>query len=184
MRRRAITLAVLGAAFFLLWPHPVSSQGASGQTPPGSLESPIGKVVAVEGAATIEHKVAVVTQVSVPGAPATAKVGDLVYTGDVIQTAADSKLSLVFADGTALNVFSNARMELNEFVYQPNSKWNSSLFNLAKGTFTFIGGKMATSGNMRVNTTAATLGIRGTTAHIVIGEDGSVRFSTLIEEKQ
>jgi len=74
-------------------------------------------------------------------------------------------------------------MTLDEFVYQPNGKWNSSVFNLVKGTFTFVGGKMVKAGDMRANTPTATLGIRGTTAHVVIGEDGSVRFSTLIEEK-
>ena len=103
---------------------------------------------------------------------------------DILETAAASKLGVVFTDGTALNMLASARMELNEFVYQPDGKWNSSMFNAVKGTFTFIGGKMAKAGNMRVNTTAATLGIRGTTAHIVIGADGSVRFSTLVEEKQ
>jgi hypothetical protein len=102
----------------------------------------------------------------------------------VIQTAADGKLALVFADGTALNVQSNARVELDEFIYDPNSKLNSSAFNLVKGAFTFVGGKMAKTGSLKVNTPTATMGIRGTSSHVVIGEDGSVRFSTLVEEKQ
>jgi len=37
---------------------------------------------------------------------------------------------------------------------------------------------------MKVNTAVATIGIRGTTAHVVIAEDGTVKLSTLIEEKQ
>ncbi|MCC6948563.1 MAG: FecR domain-containing protein [Bradyrhizobiaceae bacterium] len=156
------------------------SDRASAQRAPAD-ESPIGKVIAVEGTATIEHVVAVVV---VAGGQSNAKVGDLVYRGDVVQTGADSKLSLVFADDTALNIFSNARMELTEFVYNPSSTLNSSLFNLAKGTFTFVGGKMAQRGRMRVDTPGATMGIRGTTSHVVVGEDGSVKFSTLIEVKQ
>jgi hypothetical protein len=75
-------------------------------------------------------------------------------------------------------------MELNEFVYNPNSKSNSSFFSLLKGTFTFVAGKVAKTGSMKVDTPAATMGIRGTTPHVVISEDGTVKFSTLVEEKR
>jgi hypothetical protein len=169
-------------ASLLVRTDPVSAQTAPRAA--AGLDSPIGKVVTAEGSATIEHKAAVVVQVSVAGGPLPAKVGDILYQGDVIQTAADGKLALVFADGTALNVQSNARVELDEFIYDPNSKLNSSAFNLVKGAFTFVGGKMAKTGSLKVNTPTATMGIRGTSSHVVIGEDGSVRFSTLVEEKQ
>lgn len=149
---------------------------------PKPEEVPIGKVMKLEGSATITRKAVVAALASV-GGPVEAKVDAAVYQGDIIQTAAASRLGLAFVDGTALNVFASAEIELNEFVYLPEGKRNSSVFNLVKGTFTVIGGKMVRNGDMRVNTTAATLGIRGTSAHIIIGEDGSVRFSTLIEEK-
>ncbi len=146
-------------------------------------EAPIGKVMKLEGSATITRKAVVAALTSVAG-PIEAKVDAAVYQGDIIQTAAASRLGLAFIDGTALNIFASAEIELDEFVYLPEGKRNSSVFNLVKGTFTVIGGKMVRNGDMRVNTTTATLGIRGTSAHIVVGEDGSVRFSTLVEEKQ
>jgi hypothetical protein len=93
-------------------------------------------------------------------------------------------VSLVFADGTAFNVSSNARMELNEFVYNPDGKSNSSMFSLLKGTFTFVAGKIAKTGNMRLDTPVATMGIRGTTPHVIVSEDGTVKFTTLVEEKR
>ena len=71
---------------------------------------------------------------------------------------------------------------MNEFIYDPNSKSNSSLLSLTKGTFTFVAGKIAKSGDMKVNTPVATMGIRGTTPRVEIADDGSVKFSTLIEE--
>jgi hypothetical protein len=37
---------------------------------------------------------------------------------------------------------------------------------------------------MKVNTPVATMGIRGTTPRVEIAEDGSVKFSTLIEESR
>ena len=110
------------------------------------------------------------------------KLGDHVYKGDVVQTGADGKVGITFTDGTAFNLSSNARMVLDEFVYDPNGKSNSTLFSLTKGTFTFIAGKVAKTGDMKVDTPVATMGIRGTTPHVEILDDGTVRFSTLIEE--
>jgi hypothetical protein len=73
-------------------------------------------------------------------------------------------------------------MVLNEFVYDPKGKSNSTLFSLTKGTFTFVAGKVAKTGDMKIDTPVATMGIRGTTPRVEISEDGKVKFSTLIEE--
>jgi hypothetical protein len=72
-------------------------------------------------------------------------------------------------------------MALDEFVYDPNGRSNSTLFNLTNGTMTFVAGAVAKTGNMKVDTPVATMGIRGTTPRVEISEDGAVRFSTLIE---
>jgi hypothetical protein len=56
------------------------------------------------------------------------------------------------------------------------------LFNLSKGTFTFVAGKIAKTGDMKIDTPVATMGIRGTTPHVEISDNGTVKFSTLIEE--
>jgi hypothetical protein len=111
-----------------------------------------------------------------------AKVGDPVYRGDVIKTGADGRVGINFADDSSFNLSSNASMEMNEFVYNPAGKSNSTLISLAKGTFTFVAGNVAKTGSMKVDTPVATLGIRGTTPHIEISDDGTVKFSTLIEE--
>ncbi len=73
-------------------------------------------------------------------------------------------------------------MTLTEFVYDPNGKSNSSFLSLTKGTFTFVAGNIAKTGDMRVDTPVATMGIRGTTPRIEISDDGTVKFATLIEE--
>ena len=140
---------------------------------------PIGKVVVATGSVTLERANAVIVQVS---ADSQAKVGDLVYQGDAVATGADGRVGINFTDGTSFNLSNNARMVLNEFVYDPRSTSNSTLFNLTKGTFTFVAGKIAKSGDMKVDTPVATMGIRGTTPRVEISDDGSVKFSTLIEE--
>ena len=102
----------------------------------------------------------------------------------MVQTGADGKVGITFTDGTAFNLSSNARMVLNEFVYDPNGTSNSTLFSLTKGTFTFIAGKVAKTGDMKIDTPVATMGIRGTTPHVEISDDGTVRFANLIEENK
>jgi hypothetical protein len=143
---------------------------------------PIGKVVTAVGKVTIEHTDAVVVQARLSDDQASAKVGDPVYRGDVLKTAADGRVGINFADGSSFNLSSSASMEMNEFVYDPAGKSNSTLFSLARGTLTFVAGNVAKTGNMKVDTPAAIMGIRGTTPHIEISDDGTVRFSTLIEE--
>ena len=179
-----VGLILAGSA---LLPDSVRAQSNAAQPPAGSLESsPIGKVVTTSGSVTVEHARAVVVQANLPAASGVGqtKLGDLVYKGDVVQTGADGKVGITFTDGTAFNLSSNARMVLDEFVYDPNGKSNSTLFSLTKGTFTFVAGKVAKTGDMKIGTPVATMGIRGTTPHVEISDDGSVRFSTLIEENK
>ena len=142
---------------------------------------PIGKVVTAVGKVTIEHADAAIVQAKLSD-QAGAKVGDPVYRGDVIKTGADGRVGINFADDSSFNLSSNASMEMNEFVYDPAGKSNSTLVSLARGTFTFVAGNVAKTGSMKVDTPVATLGIRGTTPHIEISDDGTVKFSTLIEE--
>jgi len=182
MRTRIIAVFVVGlvitASSFIPGP-------AGAQTVPAvqaGIAKPIGKVVTVIGSVTIEHVNAVVVQANIASQGEQTKVGDPVYLGDVVQTGADGKISITFTDDTAFNLSSNARMALNDFVYDPNGKSNSTLFSLTKGTFTFVAGKVAKTGDMKIDTPVATMGIRGTTPHVEISDDGTVKFSTLIEE--
>ena len=176
-----VTAFVLAAASFV--PDPAQAQSDPAQPAVQNVaSSPIGKVVAATGSVTIERASAVVVQANVAGQAGQTKVGDLVYLGDVVQTGADGRLGINFTDGSSFNLSSNARMTLNEFVYDPNGKSNSTMFNLTRGTFTFVAGNIAKSGDMKVDTPVATMGIRGTTPRVEISDDGSVKFSTLIEE--
>ncbi|MET4274854.1 hypothetical protein ABIB68_003807 [Bradyrhizobium sp. F1.2.2] len=147
-----------------------------------SSSKPIGKVVAATGSVSIEHAGAVIVQANVSGEPGQANTGDPVYLGDVVRTGADGRIGINFTDGTSFNLSTNARMVLDHYVYEPDGKSNATLFNLTRGTFTFVAGSVAKTGDMKVDTPVATLGIRGTTPHIEISDDGSVKFSTLIEE--
>ena len=177
---RTIVLAFASVIFIgaLLAGGEVRAQ--SGQPP---SVAPIGKVLRVTGSVTLEHKNAALVQVGLtPGNPLQAKVDELVYQDDVIASGPDGAAGIAFVDGTSFDISPNSRMELNEFVYNPAGKGNSTLINLTKGTFTFIAGQVAHTGSMKVQTPVATMGIRGTAPRVQILDDGSVRFSTLVEE--
>lgn len=115
-------------------------------------------------------------------------VGDNVQKGDVVQAGADFSLTLTFIDGTVFGLSANARMVLNEMVYDPQGSSNSSLLSLIQGTITFVAGETAKNGDMRVDTPVATMGIRGTAVLVEIGFEvpgqGSappVKFQVLVE---
>jgi VCBS repeat-containing protein len=116
--------------------------------------------------------------------------GDTVNKGDVVQAGSDSSLGLTFIDGTVFGLSSNARMVLNEMVYDPNGSSNSSLLSLVQGTITFVAGETAKHGDMKIDTPVATMGIRGTAVLVEIafnlpGSDPStslpVKFQVLRE---
>jgi hypothetical protein len=182
---RAHTLAVLIAGGILVAGNMLARPGHAQNAPvqPAGQDAtakPIGKVVSATGSVTIQHVNAVIVQATL--GDARTKPGDAVFLGDVVQTGADGKVSIAFTDGTAFDLSSNARMALTDFVYDPKSTSNSTLFSLTKGTFTFVAGKIAKTGDMKIDTPVATMGIRGTTPHIEISDDGTVKFSTLLEE--
>jgi VCBS repeat-containing protein len=132
----------------------------------------IGTVVKLTGSATaIRNGVAVELNI-----------GDKVHKGDVVQSGSDSALGISFIDGTAFSLSSNARMVLNDMVYDPNGSANSSLLSLVQGTISFVAGDTAKDGNMRVETPVATMGIRGTAVLVEISADnGPTKFSILVE---
>lgn len=174
----ALNLGASGALSSLAW-------GQAGVA--GSLDldkNPIGKVITATGTIHLAHASAVVIQANLPPNDSEqTKSGDLVYRGDLIETGPDGALAITFTDGTSFNVSRNARMEVNEFVYDPGGKSNSTLLSLSKGTFTFIAGNVARTGDMKVDTPLGTIGIRGTTPRVEIMEDGSVKISTLVEDR-
>jgi fibronectin-binding autotransporter adhesin len=94
--------------------------------------------------------------------------GDNVEKGDVVLSGSNSTLGITFIDGTVFGLSSNARMVLNEMVYDPNGSNNSSLLSLVAGTITFVAGETAKHGDMKIDTPVATMGIRGTAVLVEI----------------
>ncbi len=131
---------------------------ASGAADAGKV---IGHVTKLAGNATVIRN----------GVSIVLNMGDNVHKGDVVQSGSNSSLGITFIDGTVFGLASNARMVLNDMVYDPNGSSNSSFLSLVQGTITFVAGQTAKHGDMKIDTPVATMGIRGTAVLVEIGFD-------------
>src|SRR5882757_7334753 len=150
----AVTGDVVEALVGSQAPDQYAQAGTQVQTSPLA----IGRVASLEGGATAFRN----------GVQVSLNVGDVVIKGDVIQTSGGSAVGVIFSDGTTFSLSSNARMVLNDFVYKAGGSANSALINLVQGSLTFVAGEVAHTGDMRVGTPVATMGIRGTLVGITV----------------
>src|SRR6266516_2615956 len=98
-----------------------------------------------------------------------AKRGDLVHLGDMVQTAADGAAGIAFPDGTIFNLAASGRIAVSEFLYDPSGTSNAALVNVIQGTFAYIAGKVAATGNINIHTPIGTVRIGGSAPSSGIG---------------
>ena len=135
-----------------------------------SVGKVVGHVVKMTGSASVVRN----------GVTAVLNVGDAVYQNDVVQTGSSSTLGLVLDDGTAFNLSASARLMLNDLNYDAGSTSNSSLITLVQGAASFVAGQVAKTGDMKIATPSAVLGIRGTVVQLdVSSTDGKVEVSVI-----
>ena len=109
--------------------------------------------------------------------------GDAVYQSDVVQTGSNSKHGMVLSDGTTFNLSAGARLMLNDLTYDASSTSNSALFTLVQGAASFVAGQVAKTGDMKLATPIATMGIRGTAVILDIDSiDGHVSVSVVNQQ--
>src|SRR5712675_962165 len=140
---------------------------AAGTAPAAKV---VGHVVKMTGSASIVRN----------GVTITVNEGDNVYQSDVVQTGSGSTLGLVMIDGTTFNLSANARLMLNDLTCDANSSSNSALFTLVQGAASFVAGQVAKTGDMKIGTPVAVVGIRGTAVNLDIDSvDGKVSISVV-----
>ena len=139
---------------------PAATPTASPAPDQAAAAEPIGNVATLTGSATVTRN----------SASASLNLQDDIFQGDILQTQANSALGVTFNDATTFNLTANARIEVDSFVYQDGGKQNGALFNVVKGTVAFAAAAVASTGDMRISTPTATLGIRGTTGLIEVPE--------------
>jgi len=153
------------------------TQPAQAQTPPSAraptatpsssatpaADEPIGNVATLTGSATVTRN----------NASTPLRLQDDIFQGDILKTASNSTLGVTFADATTFNLTANATITVDNFVYEEGGKQNGALFDVARGTVAFVAAAVAHTGNMKISTPSATLGIRGTTGLIEVPQGAS-----------
>lgn len=133
---------------------------APAATPQATAPEPIGNVATLTGTATVTRN-----NTTTP-----LQIRDDIFANDDVATSATSSLGITFNDGTTFNLRANARITIDNYVYEDGGQQNSALFNVAKGTAAFVAAAVAKTGNMKISTPTATLGIRGTTGLVEVPE--------------
>src|SRR4029077_10726676 len=87
---------------------------------------------------------------------------------DVVQTGANSTLGITFNDATTFNLKASTQITIDNYVYEDGGKQNAGIFDVAKGTAAFVAAAGAKTGDMKITTPTATLGIRGTTGLVEV----------------
>ncbi|MEE8189919.1 MAG: FecR family protein, partial [Kiloniellales bacterium] len=113
---------------------------------------------------TVEEVQGTVTATGADGLKLPLSAGSSVFQGDVLETPSDGAVNIVFIDGTTFSLGGDAKMVLDELIYDASSDTGSSLMSVVTGTFVFITGQVAKTGPdaMQVRTPSGTIGIRGT----------------------
>lgn len=90
---------------------------------------------------------------------------DLILFKDALATGKGGRLQGTLDDGTQLTLGENAKIVVDDFVYDPNKPGGALDIKVKKGAFLFVGGKVeAKSGaTVAITTPVVTLGVRGTT---------------------
>jgi hypothetical protein len=107
------------------------------------------------------------------GSTVTLKVGSRILHKERIHTSPTGSVQLLFVDQSTLNIAPNTNLLIDEFVYDPASGSGHMLTKLTQGTLQYIGGKLSHQGAVTIGTPAATIGIRGGTATVDHGTQGT-----------
>ena len=156
--------------------HRLAGAGAPQQVAQGGGAfgaQPIGSVETAEG---------VVTAIRADGIRVTLDAGDTVYEGDIIFTSGDGAVAIGFVDDTAFTLGGDARMVLDQLVYDPATNEGTSAFSVVQGLFSFVSGAIAKTGAeaMTVRTPVATIGVRGTEVAVQAAAEGAENVITLL----
>jgi hypothetical protein len=101
-----------------------------------------------------------------------AKLKDDINLGETVDSQSESALQILLLDETTFTVGPECVLTIDEFVYDPNSNAGTMTASLAKGAFRFMSGKVSNgTGNVKLNTPVASMGVRGTVIEGIIGPE-------------
>jgi hypothetical protein len=102
-----------------------------------------------------------------------AKVGDMLFVKDIIETGPDGGIGITFIDNTVFSAGPSSQIALDEFQFDSNDFRGAMLADMRQGTLAVVSGDIArsTPGAMKLRTPTAILGVRGTTFAVQVYGD-------------
>ena len=98
--------------------------------------------------------------------------GDRVYHTELIKTGKNSLATLLLDDNTQVSLGADTAVQLDQFIYNPDSTQGAVTLNSARGIFRFLTGLLP-SKSYKIKTPVATIGVRGTVFDVWNRKDGS-----------
>ena len=97
-----------------------------------------------------------------------ADINTRIQKGDILKTAADGKMGIIFEDDTVISMGPDSQLAIEDFLFQPDEKKMSFIARIFYGTISFLSGQIAKLAPELVNieTPDATIGMRGT--HVLV----------------
>ncbi len=130
----------------------------------------VGIVEEVSGKATV---------IRTDGSTHTITNGTKIFQGDVVETDGAGAVNIVFIDETSFAVSNNARLAIDEYVFDASTESGSSNFSVLRGVFVFTSGLIGRDDpdDVEIDTPVGSIGIRGT----IIAGDVDTGEITVIE---
>lgn len=134
--------------------------------------SAIGLVKEVSGDATVTRT---------DGTSEPVAMGMEIHQGDVIETGAAGAVNIVFIDESSFAVSNNARMAIDEYVFDPATQGGETNVSILRGMFVFTSGLIGRDDpdDVQIDTPVGSIGIRGTTIAGTINPDGESQITVV-----
>ncbi len=108
-------------------------------------------------------------------APRSIAVGNSIFRNESITTGPNGHLHILFRDESNMTLGPNAKLVIDEFIYDPETGAGNVVLQQAEGIMRFVGGAISKTGNVTINTTVGTIGVRGGVVLVNVLETGGVQ---------
>ncbi len=118
-------------------------------------QSPVGEVSEVSGEATVTRP---------DGSVESITLGTSIFQGDIVETDANGAVNIIFIDETSFAISEDARLAIDEYVFDPDTGEGSTDFSMLKGVFVFTSGIIGRTDpdDITIDTPVGSIGVRGT----------------------
>lgn len=135
-------------------------------------ENQIGEVTDVTGAAIV---------IRTDGSQETVTLGTEIFQGDIIETSDAAAVNIGFIDDSSFAVSNDARIAIDEFVFDPETEGGVQDFSVMKGVFMYTSGLIGRENpdQVEIETPVGSIGIRGTIIGGHINPEGESQVSVI-----